>query len=55
MTIYHSEVLKMSNVILATRTKQAIDEALERDQGAKFRTILGKVLPHIGDGLLHYC
>lgn len=39
----------MSNVILATRTKQAIDEALERDQGAKFRTILGKVLPHIGD------
>lgn len=39
----------MSNIILATKTKQAIDAAFERDGGALFRTYLGQVLPHIGD------
>lgn len=41
--------IEMSNVILATKTIAAINEALERDQGASFRMWLGRVLPHIGD------
>ena len=34
---------------LATRTAKAIDNCLERDQGATYRTFLGKVMPHMGD------
>lgn len=34
---------------LATQTINAIDKALQEDQGAKYRQFLGKVLPHIGD------
>lgn len=41
--------IDMANVILATKTLQAIDAALEKDQGATFRKWLGRVLPHIGD------
>lgn len=36
-------------MILAKNTLAAIDSAIEADQGAKFRTYLGQVLPHIGD------
>lgn len=40
----------MSNhIYLAHLTKKAIDEAIEADQGASYRTWLGRVLPHIGD------
>ena len=34
---------------LATKTMLAIDAALELDQGARYREILGTVIPHIGD------
>lgn len=34
---------------LAVKTMEAIDKALEADQGASFRQLQGKVLPHIGD------
>lgn len=33
----------------ATKTISAINTALEKDQGAKYREWLGKVIPHIGD------
>lgn len=36
-------------VTLAFRTMFAIDDAIEADQGASFRQMQGKVLPHIGD------
>lgn len=36
-------------IILATLTMKAINETIERDQGASFRGWLGKVIPHIGD------
>lgn len=36
-------------IVLATQTMKAINEAIERDQGASFRGWLGKVIPHIGD------
>lgn len=36
-------------VQIAIKTKNAIDKALELDQGNSFRKLLGKVLPHIGD------
>ena len=36
-------------VRLAIKTLNAIDTALEADQGAKFRTILGTVIPHMSD------
>jgi hypothetical protein len=39
----------MSQVILATKTKAAIEAAIEADQGAKFRQFLQKVLPHMSD------
>lgn len=39
----------MKNIILATKTIKAINNALEADQGASFRGWLGKVIPHIGD------
>lgn len=39
----------MSNIILATKTIAAINEAMERDQGATFRMWLGRVLPHMTD------
>ena len=35
--------------ILATKTMAAINAALEADQGAAFRVLEGRVLPHIGD------
>lgn len=34
---------------LAVKTLNAIDKALEADQGARYREILGTVIPHIGD------
>ena len=34
---------------LATKTLEAINAALEKDQGAAYRGWLGKVIPHIGD------
>lgn len=34
---------------LAVQTLTAIDNALEADQGAKYRQILGTVIPHMGD------
>lgn len=37
------------SVILATKTLQAIDRAIEADQGAAYRQNLQRVLPHIGD------
>lgn len=39
----------MSNIVLATKTIAAIDAAIKADQGAKFRTFLRQVLPHISD------
>jgi len=36
-------------VHLATKTLLAIEEAIQADQGAKFRGWLGKVIPHMGD------
>lgn len=39
----------MNNVILATKTINAINEALERDQGSSYRGWLGKVIGHMGD------
>ncbi len=37
------------SVYLASKTLDAINAAIEKDQGAKYREILGQVLPHIGD------
>lgn len=37
------------NVRVATKTMQAINAAIEADQGSAFRGWLQKVLPHIGD------
>ena len=34
---------------LAVETLNAIDKALEADQGARYRELLGTVIPHIGD------
>lgn len=34
---------------VAVKTLEAIDKALEADQGARYREILGTVIPHIGD------
>lgn len=34
---------------IATKTLQAIDEAIAADYGTKFRQLQGQVLPHIGD------
>lgn len=39
----------MANVTPATRLMAAMEQAVERDQGAAYRINLGKVLPHIGD------
>ena len=39
----------MSNVILAKKTIAAINDAMERDQGAIYRMWLGRVLPHMTD------
>lgn len=36
-------------VRLATKTLEAIDRMVQADQGAKYRGLLGKVIPHIGD------
>lgn len=36
-------------VRLAVETLNAIDKALEADQGGRYREILGTVIPHIGD------
>ena len=36
-------------VYLATKTIEAIDEAVKADQGAKYRGFLEQVMPHIGD------
>jgi len=36
-------------IMLAVKTKQAIDDCIEADQGAAFRVALGKVIPHMGD------
>lgn len=33
----------------ATKTFDAINASLEKDQGASYRTFLGQVIPHIGD------
>jgi hypothetical protein len=39
----------MSQIMLATKTLQAIDAMLEADQGATYRQNLGRVIPYIGD------
>ena len=36
-------------IYLAEKTLKAIDEALEKDQGASFRMWLGRVIPHMKD------
>jgi len=36
-------------MLLATKTLQAIEEALQKDQGAKFRGHLGELMPLAGD------
>lgn len=36
-------------IMLATKTLEAIENAMVADQGASYRVWLGKVLPHIGD------
>lgn len=36
-------------IYLATKTLQAIEDAVARDGGAAYRVMLGKVMPHIGD------
>jgi len=36
-------------IYLAEKTLAAIDEALEKDGGAKYRQFLGQVIPHMGD------
>lgn len=42
------------SVRLAVKTLEAIDKALEADQGAAFRQLQQKVLPHIGDAYRGY-
>lgn len=37
------------SIILAVKTMEAIDRAMQADQGASYRQWLQKVLPHIGD------
>lgn len=37
------------SVMLAVKTLEAIDSALEKDQGGKYRQILGTVIPHMAD------
>lgn len=39
----------MAHVTLASKTYNLINEMIEKDQGASFRTWLGKVIPHMGD------
>lgn len=39
----------MGNATLATKTLAAFEEGVARDQGATYRTWLGKVIPHMGD------
>lgn len=39
----------MTTVYKAEKTLKAIDDAMEKDQGASYRQNLEKVLPHIGD------
>lgn len=39
----------MAGVTLAHKTLAAFEEAVARDQGAAYRTWLGKIIPHIGD------
>jgi hypothetical protein len=39
----------MPNLHFPTKTLAAFEEAIQRDQGAKFRGFLRKVLPHIND------
>ena len=39
----------LMNFTLATKTLQSIEEFIEKDQGAKYRGFLQKVMPHIGD------
>ena len=36
-------------VMIASKTLNEIERAISADQGAKFRTFLGKVIPHMGD------
>lgn len=36
-------------MLLATKTLQAIEEALQKDQGAKYRGLLGQLMPLAGD------
>lgn len=40
---------KNMNIYIAEKTLKAIEEAVAQDQGAAYRQILQKVLPHIGD------
>lgn len=42
-------LLKDNMAKIAVRTLLAIEDAIQKDQGASFRVWLGKVLPHIGD------
>jgi hypothetical protein len=39
----------MSQIYLASKTLDAINAAIELDQGGAYRQALGRVLPHIGD------
>ena len=39
----------MSKRWLATRTLEAVDNAIARDSGSAYRVYLGQVLPHMGD------
>ncbi len=36
-------------MLIATKTLQAIEEALQKDQGAKYRGLLGRLMPLAGD------
>ena len=37
------------HVTLATKTLEAIENTIKKDQGSSFRGFLGKVIPHMGD------
>lgn len=39
----------MSNIVLATKTLEAIEDVVFKDQGATYRGWLGKVIGHVGD------
>jgi hypothetical protein len=46
---YTQDPITTNHIYLATKTMNAIEEAINKDQGSKFRELSGIVLPHIGD------